>query len=85
MSLLFFTFRRVQRDVANREMFSLTLVQMALKMDVAVQLGVIYDSPGNQLERGMRDVMPRWSSEAPCLHLERARDCEGGSGTAWCA
>jgi hypothetical protein len=23
--------------------------------------------------------------EAPLLHLERARDCEGGSKTAWCA
>jgi hypothetical protein len=24
-------------------------------------------------------------SEAPRLYLERARDCEGGSKTAWCA
>ncbi len=28
--------------------------------------------------------MPRLWSEAPCLHLERARDREGGSKTAWC-
>ncbi len=29
--------------------------------------------------------MPRPQSEAPCLHLERARDREGSSRTAWCA
>ncbi len=23
-------------------------------------------------------------AEAPRLHLERARDCKGGSTTAWC-
>ncbi len=28
--------------------------------------------------------MPRPQSEAPDLHLERARDRVGGSGTAWC-
>ncbi len=29
--------------------------------------------------------MVRPQSEAPCLDLERARDLEGGSETAWCA
>ncbi len=29
--------------------------------------------------------MPQLQSEVPCLHLERARDREGGSKTAWCA
>ncbi len=29
--------------------------------------------------------MLRLQSEAPCLHLERARAREGGSKTAWCA
>ncbi len=28
--------------------------------------------------------MPRPQSEALCLHLERARDREDGSETAWC-
>jgi hypothetical protein len=28
--------------------------------------------------------MPRPQSEAPGLHLERARDRAGGSRTAWC-
>ncbi len=31
------------------------------------------------------DFMLRPQLEAPCLHLKRARDREGGSGTAWCA
>ncbi len=29
--------------------------------------------------------MPQLQSEAPNLHLERARDHVGGSRTAWCA
>jgi hypothetical protein len=29
--------------------------------------------------------MPQPKSEAPNLHLERARDRVGGSRTAWCA
>ncbi len=29
--------------------------------------------------------MPWPKSEALGLHLERARDCEGGSRTDWCA
>ncbi len=29
--------------------------------------------------------MPEPQLEAPCFHLERARDCEGGSRIAWCA
>jgi hypothetical protein len=31
---------------------NLTLIQMAVKKDVAVRPGVIYDSPGDQEERG---------------------------------
>ncbi len=50
----------------------------------AVRLEVIYDLPGNQQERGRLYVMPQPQSEAPCLYLERARDREGSSKTAWC-
>jgi hypothetical protein len=58
-------------------------MRMAVKKDVAVRLGVIYVSSGDQQERGMLHCMPRLQSEAPRLHLERARNCEGGSETAW--
>jgi hypothetical protein len=30
------------------------------------------------------DVMPQPYSESPCLHLERVRNREGSSKTAWC-
>jgi hypothetical protein len=43
---------------------------------------VIYDSPGDQWKRGRLDVMPNHSRKL--LHLERARDGEGSSKTAWC-
>jgi hypothetical protein len=32
---------------------------MAVKKDVAMRLGVIYESPGDQQKRGRLDVMPR--------------------------
>jgi hypothetical protein len=48
-------------------------------------LEVVYDFLGNQLERGSLFIMLRSYSEAPRLHLERARDLEGGSRTAWCS
>ncbi len=50
-----------------------------------MRLEVIYDFSGNQQERGRLCVMPQPYSEAPDLHLERARDRMGGSRTAWCA
>jgi hypothetical protein len=62
----------------------LTLIRMAVKKYVAVRLGVIYGSPGNQSERGRLDVMLRSYLEAPCLHLKRAGDREGSSEAAWC-
>jgi hypothetical protein len=34
----------------------LTLIRMAVKNDVAVQMGVIYDSPDDQNETGRLDV-----------------------------
>ncbi len=37
----------------------LTLIRMAVKKDVAMRLGVIYESPGDQQKRGRLDVMPR--------------------------
>ncbi len=45
----------------------------------------IYDSPGDQQERRRLHVMPRPQSEAPSLHLERARDYDGSSETVWCS
>ncbi len=47
---------------------------MAVKQYVAVQLGVIYDSPGDQWKRGRLDVMKQPYSKALRLPLERARD-----------
>jgi hypothetical protein len=38
----------------------------------------------NRREGGLTSC-PCLSRELHCLHLERARDCEGGLGTAWCA
>jgi hypothetical protein len=47
-----------------------------------MRLGVIYDSPGDQQERGRLDVMPCPYSEVSRLYLERARDHIGGSEIA---
>jgi hypothetical protein len=44
------------------------------KKYVAVGLRVMYDSPGNQQERGRLDIMLWPKLEASRLHLERARD-----------
>ncbi len=41
-------------------------------------------TPQATIRRGELDVIPRPQLEAPHLHLERARDHEGGSKTNWC-
>jgi hypothetical protein len=48
----------------------LTLIWMAVKKCIAIRLGVIYDSPGNQEERRRFDVMPS-------LWLEVLGECLG--------
>jgi hypothetical protein len=63
----------------------INLIQMTVKKYVAVQLGVIYMTPQatNRRERGLTSC--RSCSWPLHLHLERARDREGGSDIAWCA
>jgi hypothetical protein len=72
--------------LANFKPYSkLTLNRAAIQIDVVVRLEVIYDFQATNRREGGDTSCRGRSQEAPGLHLERARDHEGGPRTAWCA